>query len=42
VPAADGAFYVLLKVETDRSPMRIAEQLIREHGWRSFPVPRSG
>jgi len=31
VPAADGAFYVLLKVETALDPMAIAERLIREH-----------
>jgi aspartate/methionine/tyrosine aminotransferase len=31
VPAADGAFYVLLKVETAIDPMTIAERLIREH-----------
>ena len=42
VPAADGAFYVLLKVETDRSPMRIAEQLIREHGVAVIPGPAFG
>jgi aspartate/methionine/tyrosine aminotransferase len=42
VPAADGAFYVLLKVETDRSPMRIAEQLIEEHGVAVIPGPAFG
>jgi aspartate/methionine/tyrosine aminotransferase len=31
VPAADGAFYALLKVETALDPMTIAERLIREH-----------
>ena len=31
VPAADGAFYALLKVETTLNPMTIAERLIREH-----------
>ena len=31
VPAADGAFYCLLKVNTTRDPMAIAERLIREH-----------
>ncbi|HXI31549.1 MAG TPA: hypothetical protein VNG89_24095, partial [Vicinamibacterales bacterium] len=31
VPAADGAFYALLKVETAIDPMTIAERLIREH-----------
>ncbi len=42
VPAADGAFYVLLKVNTDRSPMRIAEQLIREHHVAVIPGPAFG
>ena len=31
VPAADGAFYVLMKVETALDPMTIAERLVREH-----------
>jgi aspartate/methionine/tyrosine aminotransferase len=31
VPAADGAFYLLLKVDTPLPPLRIAERLIREH-----------
>jgi aspartate/methionine/tyrosine aminotransferase len=31
VPAADGAFYCLLKVDTKIDPMTIAERLIREH-----------
>jgi aspartate/methionine/tyrosine aminotransferase len=31
VPAADGAFYCLLKVHTTLDPMTIAERLIREH-----------
>jgi len=31
VPAADGAFYCLLKVNTDQDPMAVAERLIREH-----------
>jgi aspartate/methionine/tyrosine aminotransferase len=42
VPAADGAFYVLLKVDTDQSPMRIAEQLIREHRVAVIPGPAFG
>jgi aspartate/methionine/tyrosine aminotransferase len=42
VPAADGAFYVLLKVDTDRSPMRIAEQLIRDHRIAVIPGPAFG
>ena len=31
VPAADGAFYCLLRVNTDEDPMSIAERLIREY-----------
>jgi aspartate/methionine/tyrosine aminotransferase len=31
VPAADGAFYVLLRVHTDQDPLLLAERLIREH-----------
>jgi aspartate/methionine/tyrosine aminotransferase len=31
VPAADGAFYVLLRVDTGMQPLAIAERLIREH-----------
>jgi len=31
VPAAEGAFYCLLKVETDIPPLVLAERLIREH-----------
>jgi aspartate/methionine/tyrosine aminotransferase len=31
VPAADGAFYALMKVETDQAPLALAERLIREH-----------
>jgi aspartate/methionine/tyrosine aminotransferase len=31
VPAAEGAFYALLRVQTDRRPFDLAEQLIREH-----------
>jgi aspartate/methionine/tyrosine aminotransferase len=31
VPRADGAFYFLLRVATDRSPMEVAESLVREH-----------
>ena len=37
VPAADGAFYVLLKVKTDADPMTVAERLIREHGVAVIP-----
>jgi aspartate/methionine/tyrosine aminotransferase len=31
VPAADGAFYCLLRVHTDLAPLGLAERLIREH-----------
>lgn len=31
VPAADGAFYALLRVNTDLAPLALAERLIREH-----------
>jgi aspartate/methionine/tyrosine aminotransferase len=31
VPAADGAFYCLLRVHTDMAPLALAERLIREH-----------
>ena len=31
VPAADGAFYALLRVRTDMDPLALAERLIREH-----------
>jgi aspartate/methionine/tyrosine aminotransferase len=42
VPAADGAFYVLLKVETAQDPMAIAERLIREHKVAVIPGPAFG
>jgi aspartate/methionine/tyrosine aminotransferase len=31
VPAADGAFYCLMKVETSQDPVALNERLIREH-----------
>lgn len=31
VPAADGAFYALMRVQTDLKPLPLAERLIREH-----------
>ena len=31
VPAADGAFYVLMRVDTTMAPLALAERLIREH-----------
>jgi len=42
VPAADGAFYALLNVNTDRDPMTIAERLIREHKVAVIPGPAFG
>ena len=37
VPPASGAFYFLLRVRTDRSPLELAERLIREHGVAVIP-----
>ncbi len=42
VPAADGAFYVLLKVNTSMDPMRLAERLVREHKVAVIPGPAFG
>src|SRR5476651_1190286 len=42
VPAADGAFYCLLKVHTALDPMTIAERLIREHKVAVIPGPAFG
>ena len=42
VPAADGAFYCLLKVHTPQDPMTIAERLIREHKVAVVPGPAFG
>jgi aspartate/methionine/tyrosine aminotransferase len=42
VPAADGAFYALLEVNTDLPPMQIAERLIREHQVAVIPGPAFG
>jgi aspartate/methionine/tyrosine aminotransferase len=42
VPAADGAFYCLLKVHTDQDPMTIAERLIREYQVAVIPGPAFG
>jgi aspartate/methionine/tyrosine aminotransferase len=42
VPAADGAFYVLLQVDTAQPPMRVAERLIREHKVAVIPGPAFG
>lgn len=37
VPAADGAFYCLLKIETAMDPLALAERLIREHRVAAIP-----
>jgi aspartate/methionine/tyrosine aminotransferase len=42
VPAADGAFYVLLKVHSDLPPLGIVERLIREHTVAVTPGPAFG
>jgi aspartate/methionine/tyrosine aminotransferase len=42
VPAADGAFYVLLRVHTDMDPLAVAERLIREHRVAVVPGPAFG
>jgi len=42
VPAADGAFYVLVKVNTDLPPMLVAERLVREHKVAVVPGPAFG
>jgi aspartate/methionine/tyrosine aminotransferase len=42
VPAADGAFYCLLKVNTDMAPLTLAERLIREHKVAVIPGPAFG
>ena len=42
VPAADGAFYVLVKVATDLAPLAMVERLIREHKVAVMPGPAFG
>ena len=42
VPAADGAFYALLKVNASLDPMAICERLIREHKVAVVPGPAFG
>jgi aspartate/methionine/tyrosine aminotransferase len=42
VPAADGAFYCLLRVNTDMDPMALGERLIREHRVAVMPGPAFG
>jgi aspartate/methionine/tyrosine aminotransferase len=37
VPAADGAFYVLLRVNTTLDPLVLAERLVRQHGVAVVP-----
>jgi aspartate/methionine/tyrosine aminotransferase len=37
VPAADGAFYLLLHLDTDGDPLDIVHYLIREHGVAVIP-----
>jgi len=37
VPSANGAFYVLLRVQSDRSDLELVEQLIREFGVALMP-----
>lgn len=36
-PPADGAFYVLLRVDTRRPPMEVVEALVRDHGVAVIP-----
>ena len=42
VPAADGAFYCLVKVDTDIPALTLAERLIREHRVAVIPGPAFG
>jgi aspartate/methionine/tyrosine aminotransferase len=42
VPAADGAFYVLLKVHTRQQPLALAERLICDHKVAVIPGPAFG
>jgi aspartate/methionine/tyrosine aminotransferase len=42
VPAADGAFYALLRVNTSMDPMVLGERLIREHHVAVIPGPAFG
>lgn len=37
IPSAEGAFYILLKVETELDAMTLAERLIREHRVAAIP-----
>jgi len=42
VPAADGAFYCLMRVDTGLDPMTLAERLIREYRVAVIPGPAFG
>jgi aspartate/methionine/tyrosine aminotransferase len=42
VAPADGAFYLLLRVETGLRPMELVERLVREHGVAVIPGPAFG
>jgi len=42
LPAADGAFYCLLRVDTDIGALTLAERLIREHRVAVIPGPAFG
>lgn len=42
VPAADGAFYAFLRLDTQADPMRLAERLVREHRVAVIPGPAFG
>jgi aspartate/methionine/tyrosine aminotransferase len=42
VPAADGAFYVLLNVHTRQQPLALAERLICDHKVAVIPGPAFG
>jgi aspartate/methionine/tyrosine aminotransferase len=37
VPTADGAFYLLARIDTDLEPMALVERLVREHGVAAIP-----
>ncbi|HEY0076009.1 MAG TPA: aminotransferase class I/II-fold pyridoxal phosphate-dependent enzyme, partial [Abditibacteriaceae bacterium] len=37
VPKAEGAFYFLLRVQSDKTPLELVEQLVREHGVAAIP-----
>jgi aspartate/methionine/tyrosine aminotransferase len=42
VPAADGAFYVMVRVHADIDPLVLAERLVREHRVAVIPGPAFG